>query len=422
MTYDEAVSYLDGAISYGIKPDLSRIELAVKLLENPQQAYPIIHVTGTNGKTTSCRLIKAILRAHGLKTGLYTSPHLLDVTERIEIDGPIAPQVFADRLREIVPVLEEVNSAGLGKMTYFEALTALAFHIFRKENVDCAVIEVGMGGRWDATNVGDGRIALITNVGTDHTDYLGPDIQCIAQEKSHIIKRGALAVTGAKNRIVLDIIKTRCRAMSASLVCLGEDFLASGNREDFDIKGIYAAYPNLKLAVRGDYQIDNAALAVAAAELFRQSSLDLTKLRSAYEKASSPGRLEVMSEQPLVVLDGAHNPDGAKALMAALPGEFDYKRLIVVTAILGDKDFDSILKSFAASADFLILTKNSSPRCLAPQALEDIARELGIGYMIEDDIRKAVKAVERLASPRDLILITGSLYTVADVRAMYLDS
>lgn len=421
MTFDEAVKFLDDSIYYGIKPDLTRITKIAHFLEEPQKAYPVIHVTGTNGKTSTSRMIAAILAREGMKAGLYTSPHLVEVTERVVINGdPISEVLFAECMSEISPAVERVNHSHADRMTYFEILTALAFEVFRREKVNVAVIEVGMGGRWDATNIADGKVAVITNVGHDHSEYLGDSLEDIAKEKSYIIKKGAAAITAERSSHIIEILQGRCARVGARLAKLGNDFSYSGNKDSLNIQGIYSEYSGLELNLFGDYQLPNAALAVAATELFLGQAIKLPTLRRSLREVTSPGRLEVLGEKPYFVVDGAHNQEGAAALVSTIDKDFDFSRLIICIAVLGDKDYSGILKALSKRAAFIVLTRNSSPRCIHPSVLAEIVGDLGVGYLVEEDIGKAVKAALSLAGPKDLVLATGSLYTVGDVKAKLL--
>lgn len=419
MDFNEAVSFLDDAISYGIKPDISRITALLGLLGNPQDSLSIIHVTGTNGKTTTCRMITSILKSHGLKTGLYTSPHLISVTERIEIDGPISTDMFARTVEDIAPYVGQVNSNGNDNLTYFEILTAMAFYVFHRERVDCAVIEVGMGGRWDATNAANGQVAVLTNVGSDHAEYLGHSALERAAEKAHIIKPGGAAITGETDPSVLTVIKNRCNLVNVPLSVIGRDFDVTGSRDDFMIRGMMANYEGLKTGLFGQHQLQNAALAVTACESYLEDSLDPVKLKSAILATASPGRFEVMRRDPLLVLDGAHNTEGVEALTATLDDNgLDYDRLIVVLAVLSDKDYERMVTFIAKRADVMVLAKNSSERCLPPERLVQIVDEMKVEYVVKQDIKEALELALSLAHPEDMILVTGSLYTVADARAI----
>lgn len=416
MDYKSAIEYLESSIKHGINPGLERIsELAAKL-GNPHLSYPAVHITGTNGKTSTARMVSAILSSAGLKTGLYTSPHLERVNERIVVgDEQIGDKEFAGLLFRIRPEIEGVNGAHDEKLTYFEILTALAFLYFRERVVDCAVVEVGMGGRWDATNLVTSRVAVITNVELEHSEYLGDTVEAIAREKVGIIKPGALVITGEKKSEILQIIEAAGKSAGAELKLLGRDFDYSSEGGIFTIKGLCAGYDNLFLGLRGEHQLINASLAVAAAEAFLGEALPEEGLHKVLKAVKSPGRLEVVRETPLVILDGAHNPHGAEILAKAIKA-LSYDKLILVLAILRDKDVDGILRPLCPLASFVVATENSNSRSLR---VDDISQQISKytqNFQAAGDVASAVELSLERAGRRDLVLITGSLYTVGEAR------
>ena len=430
MDYREAVDYLNTETAEGIKPDIMRITMLCELLGNPECAYPFIHVTGTNGKTTVSRLIQTILRGLDLKTGLYTSPHLISYTERCSVDGvDITEADFAKIITELAPLIAKTNQAGLGgTVTQFEALTALVFTWLREQTVDAAVIEVGMGGRWDATNVVNPDVAVITNVALEHMERLGHTVEEIAVEKAGIIKKNSTVLTAAEQSSVIDIIERKCAVMNADLKRYGRDFgiidadkKPDGNRY-LTIKGLNAIYYDVPLVLRGGHQIDNTVIALAAAEEFigkRKPEL-LPKFAESINKwllmAVSPGRLEIATKEPFIVLDGAHNPNGAATVANALPTDFEYHKLILVLAVLDDKDIDGIVGELAPLADRCVITAVRSPRAMDIDKLAAAVGRYCRNVTSAESVASAIKIAADGAGKKDMILVTGSLYTVGEAK------
>ena len=430
MDYRQAVDYLNTETAEGIKPDITRITMLCELLSNPEYAYPVIHVTGTNGKTTVSRLIQIILRGLGIKTGLYTSPHLVSYTERCSVDGvDISEDDFARIMTELVPVITKTNQVGFGgAVTQFEALTALGFAWLREQAVDAAVIEVGMGGRWDATNVVNPDVAVITNVALEHTERLGHTVEEIAVEKAGIIKKDSTVLTAAEQSSVIDIIERKCAVMNADLKRYGRDFdiidadkQPDGNRY-LTVKGLNAIYYDVPLVLRGGHQIDNTVITIAAAEEFvgkRKPEL-LPKFAETINKwllkAVSPGRLEIASKQPFIVLDGAHNPNGAARVANALPTDFEYHKLSLVLAVLDDKDIDGIVGELVPLADRCVVTSVQSPRAMDKDKLAAAVSKYCRNVTTADSVASAIKIAAEGMGKKDMILVTGSLYTVGEAK------
>lgn len=394
-------------------------------LGNPQLSFPAIHLTGTNGKTSTARLISSILTTLGLKVGTYTSPHLESCTERITLSlKPISKKEFASYLSKMIPYIEAVNHRQPENLTYFEILTGCAFLYFAEKAVDCGVIEVGMGGKWDATNIVCPRVAVITNVQLDHTDMLGNTHSEIALEKVKIIKNGCQVVTAEDKPEILGIIKKRCVKEKASFKVLGRDFsfLVNCSRDgiqELNIAGLFGNYDGLLLPLIGSHQAVNAALAVVAVEAFCGRALPLRILKKGLAGACSPGRLEVIAPKDFgatVVLDGAHNPAGATALAEALRSCFDYSRLILVLAILQDKDIEGILNRLAPLASMIIFSENQNSRSASVGVLKEYLGSRDCNCAIEPNLPKAIDLALNYASREDLICITGSLYTVGEAR------
>jgi len=421
MNFVKANEYINSLGHNEINPGLKRIKALCEKIGNPQNNFSVIQITGTNGKTSTARIISSLLSAHGLKTGIYTSPHLNSIIERFEIDGKlISNDDFAASLTKIMPSINEVNEKFFpDKLSYFETVTALAFVLFRDKRVDCAILEVGMGGRWDATSVSSPKVSVITNVELEHTDRLGDTVSQIAWEKAHIIKRGSTAIIGKLSVEALRIIKGRCLSEKVDLKIFGKDFsLIEKDTRSFSIDGLYGRYDNLFLNLLGRNQLENASLAVAASEAFFKKPLFVEKMRMGLNGARCPGRLEVLSKKPLVILDGAHNPAGAKELARSLKNDFTYDDLILVFAILRDKDIKGIIEELIPAASFVILAKNKNERCAS---CEFLRRYVGDAkYKCAKNISDALQIALKKAKLSDLICVTGSLSTVAEARELLL--
>ena len=426
MNYSEAIRDLDSRQSESMpNPSLDRIRAVAELMAEPQLTYPSIHVTGTNGKTTTARLVTALACTHGLTTGTFISPHVTAVTERISVcDEPIAEEEFADVYGHLLPFLEHVD--GLGRrVTYFETLTALAYLWFADKPVGLGVFEVGMGGTWDATNLIRSDVAVLAPVGLDHVKQLGPAIEDIAEEKAGIIKEGRVAVVREQRPGPLAVIERRCKEVDASMLLEGRDFaltlrVPGVGGQTMSIRGLHTSYDDLFLSLFGEQAARNAAASVAACEALLGRSLSYDAVREALGKATSPGRIEVVGRRPLVVLDGAHNPDAAEALASALMEAFQWDRLHLVMAMFGDKDVETVVGMIAPIVDRAYLTVNSSPRSAPIDRLANAMRESGVTEPETfASVQEAVAAARGAAGTEDLILVTGSFYTVADARPLF---
>ncbi|MCD5342733.1 bifunctional folylpolyglutamate synthase/dihydrofolate synthase [Arthrobacter sp. AK04] len=424
-----------------MEPRLAPLFRAMDVLGEPNKAFPIIHVTGTNGKTSTARMIESVLRAHGLSTGRYTSPHLSRVTERISIDGhPVPDETFVRIWDEIRPYLQivdsELEAAGEPRLTYFECLTILGFAIFADQPVNVAVIEVGLGGITDATNVGDGQVSVITPISLDHTDLLGDTTEDIAYEKAGIIKPGGYLISAAQPLDAAQVLLDKAKEVGVPFRFEGVEFgvesrtVAVGGQV-VSIQGIAGRYPELLVPLHGAHQAQNAAVAVAALEAFfgGEKELDFEVLQEGFSNVTSPGRLEVVRTAPTIVVDAAHNPDGIKASAAALQEAFTFTRLVPVVGVLKEKDAEEILRqlkeSLGGMAEEFCFTQSNSPRAVPAAELAELAVELGFG---EDNVHIAEKlddalewAVERAEANDDLsggVLVTGSITLVAEARIL----
>jgi dihydrofolate synthase / folylpolyglutamate synthase len=424
-----------------MEPRLAPLFRAMDVLGEPNKAFPIIHVTGTNGKTSTARMIESVLRAHGLSTGRYTSPHLSKVTERISIDGhPVPDETFVRIWDEIRPYLQivdsELEAEGEPRLTYFECLTILGFAIFADQPVNVAVIEVGLGGITDATNVGDGQVSVITPISLDHTDLLGDTTEDIAYEKAGIIKPGGYLISAAQPLDAAQVLLEKAKDVGVPFRFEGVEFgvesrtVAVGGQM-VSIQGIAGRYPDLLVPLHGAHQAQNAAVAVAALEAFfgGEKELDFEVLQEGFAEVTSPGRLEVVRTAPTIVVDAAHNPDGIKASAAALQEAFTFTRLVPVVGVLKEKDAEEILRqlkeSLGGMAEEYCFTQSNSPRAVPAAELAELAVELGFG---EDNVHIAEKlddalewAVERAEANDDLsggVLVTGSITLVAEARIL----
>ena len=420
MRFADALAELDSRVPQRMVPDLKRITALAELLDDPQLTYPTIHVTGTNGKTTTSRLITGLACAHGLTTGLYTSPHLRSVTERIAICGePMSEEELGEEYERLLPYLQAVDARG-ERVTYFEALTALAYMWFSDKPVALGVFEVGMGGTWDATNLVAGDVAVICPISLDHPE-LGSTVEQIATEKAGIIKPGKTVVCREQPLGALAIIEDRCREYQARLLLEGRDFGLAERRQAVGgqairVRGLHAAYEGFLLPLYGEHAARNAAAAIVALEAFLDRPIAEDPARRALAETPSPGRLEVVGRHPLVVLDGAHNPAGAQAIAAALPEAFTWGRLHLVMAVSANKDVDGIVEAVAPLVDRAYATRNASERSSDAERVADAFLRAEIPTETFGSVLEALTAARESADEDDLILVTGSLYTVADAR------
>ena len=436
-----------------IEPSTARMQALMDLLGSPQRSYPCIHIGGTNGKTSVARMIDALLTALQQRTGRATSPHLQSATERIAIDGrPISPARYVEVYREIEPFVQMVDAqsqAGqLGElgpaMSKFEVVTAMAFAAFADAPVDIGVIEVGMGGRWDATNVIDAPVAVITPIGMDHTEFLGDTIAEIAGEKAGIIggladgdgRADTVVVIGRQVPDAMEVLLAQAVRADASVAREGSEFAVLDRRvavggQVLELQGLGGVYPDVFVPLHGEHQAHNAALALAAVEAFfgagAHRQLDVDAVRAGFAAALSPGRLERVRSAPTDFIDAAHNPAGAAALAAALTTEFDFRYLVGVISVLGDKDVTGILTALEPVFDAVVVTDNGSPRALEPDMLALRAEDVfGPDRVIRtsalpDAIETATALVEDSGDggAGAGIVITGSVVTAGVARTLF---
>jgi dihydrofolate synthase/folylpolyglutamate synthase len=428
MNFQQALRDLDSRQPEQMpEPSLDRIWALAELLDHPELTYPSIHVTGTNGKTTTARLVTALACAHGLTTGTFLSPHLHSVTERLTICGDeISISEFGEEYERLLPYLRETDERS-GRLTYFEALTGLAYVWFADKPVQLGVFEVGMGGTWDATNLVRGDVAVIAPIGLDHVQQLGRTIPAIATEKAGVIKEGRVAVVRAQRPEAMEVIRARAAEVGATLLIEGTDFGLKDRSNAVGgqlvtVEATRATYEEFFLPLHGEESGRNAAAAVVAVEALLGRHLDDDAVASALGSVTSPGRMEVAGRHPLVVLDGAHNPDAARALANALLESFRWERLHLVTAMFEDKAVEEVAEVLAPLVDRAYAARNQSPRSAPAERVAEALRASGVeDVRTFGDVRSAVEAARAAATEGDLILVTGSFYTVGDARPLFFD-
>ncbi|MDQ0990913.1 folylpolyglutamate synthase/dihydrofolate synthase family protein [Streptomyces sp. V3I7] len=420
-----------------LEPSVSRISALMDVLGDPQRSYPSIHITGTNGKTSTARMIEALLGAFDLRTGRYTSPHVQSVTERISLDGaPIAAERFIETYQDIKPYVEMVDSQQDFRLSFFEVLTGMAYAAFADAPVDVGVVEVGMGGSWDATNVIDGDVAVVMPIDLDHTDRLGETPAEIATEKAGIIKPDATVIMAQQPVDAAQVLLKKAVEENATVAREGLEFgvvdrqVAVGGQL-LKLRGLGGEYPDVYLPLYGAHQAHNAAVALAAVEAFfgvgkeRAQPLDIETVRQAFASVSSPGRMEVVRSSPTVVLDAAHNPAGARVTAEAVREAFDFSRLIGVIGVSADKNVRELLEAFEPILAEVVVTQNTSPRAMSADELAAIAVEV-FGedrVQVEPRLPDALEAAITLAEEEAEfagggVLVTGSVITVGEARML----
>ncbi|MEU5262860.1 folylpolyglutamate synthase/dihydrofolate synthase family protein [Amycolatopsis sp. NPDC021455] len=425
-----------------IEPSLTRISALTQLLGEPNRGYPVLHVAGTNGKGSTARMIDALLTRMGLRVGRYTSPHLQLVTERIALDGrPISAARYAELWNDIAPYVSMVDGAAADgvAMSKFEILTGMAFAAFADAPVEAAVLEAGLGGAWDATNVADADVAVITPIGLDHVEYLGPDILGAAREKAGIIKPGSVAVIGEQDPEVLKVLLERAVEVDAAVARAGSEFgvlekeIAVGGQL-LKLQGLGGVYDEIFLPLHGAHQAANAALALAAVEAFfgagKDKQLVVEAVREAFAEVETPGRLERVRSAPTVLLDAAHNPHGARALATTVAEEFAFRRLVAVVGVMAEKDAHGILDALEPVVSDIVVTRNSSLRSMPLDELNQLAISVfGEDRVVaetdlETAIETAIALVETSDDPEEPlagggVLVTGSVVTAGEARTLF---
>ena len=442
LRYRETIEWIHGLGRFGIKPGLERITTLLEMLGNPHHRVQFVHIGGTNGKGSTAVMLASIMRSAGYSIGLYTSPYLLSFTNRMSVNGSdIDHSELVGLVDRVRPLVEKISSEqNLGDMTEFEVVTALALEYFSSKKVDLVVLEVGLGGRLDATNVVNPLLSVITNISLEHTAVLGNTIEAIAAEKAGIIKMKKPVLTAAENKIALKVFKARCRELQAPFYRVYPLQEKPGERQNhkpfamlneiteegqiFTYYGFSLHLENLFIHLRGRYQLNNAATALAALEILAEEGfpVDESAIHRGLSETSWPGRLELLQKKPLVIMDGAHNPAAIEKLAEAMPQYFQYRRLILVIGILADKDIAAMLRHILPLADKIIFTRPVLSRAADPQDVANFAIghfEMQIESLVIQDYSEALDRALELAGPEDAVLVTGSLYTVSDIRAYW---
>jgi len=420
---EEIWDYVSSLERLGTRLGLERVNKLVQALGSPHEAYRTIHVVGTNGKSSTTRFISSLLEAQGLKVGAYVSPHLISLAERQMVNSiPSTEGEFCDLVARIRPVAEELErtfSAG-ESLTQFEVLTAAALLYFKERGCDVAVIEAGLGGRLDATAVISSEVQVLTTIGREHTELLGDTPSAILKEKAAVIPPKGQVVAGSLDPELKVELKGICAAREASCFFLGDELvvLADVRAESFDVFGLYGCYTDLRLRVLGSYQQANAAVAIAAVELLNGRQLDDALVRAALASTGVPGRLEIISAQPLCIFDGSHNPPGMEETMRSLDQILERRRLIAVISILRDKEAFEMMRHLAPRCDIIFATQSSSPRALTADELAGVVSQLGKGpeVFVDPDPRSAMVSAYRLATSNQVVLVTGSLTLISDLK------
>ena len=420
-TYQQTLDYLYGLEKFGMIFGLTQEERILDAIGNPHKEIQAIHVGGTNGKGSTAAMISSILQREGYRVGLYTSPHLIRFTERIKVNGKEIEE------EEVVALTgwmrKEIETAGItAPFTFFDFTTAMALHYFKEKWVDLAILEVGLGGRLDSTNVIDPLISVITNIAKDHEEYLGKSILKIAHEKAGIIKKGRPLITAATQPSVLRLFSKVCREMGSPYFRVGKEFrYLRAEDGEFNYEGLNRKLWGIHLNLKGFHQVINATTAFGAMEVLEDLGhrVSTEAMINGVREVDWPGRLEMISSSPKVVLDGAHNPAGALVLKESLEEEFHYEHLVLLIGIMKDKDIQSMLHLLAPLADHIILTKPHTDRATPPSLLKRALGPNGKKAEVAEDFKKAIERGLSLTEKEDLLCITGSLYTVGEARAYF---
>jgi dihydrofolate synthase/folylpolyglutamate synthase len=426
--YDAAVGFLDARIGQGVKPGLERIDGALELMTDPQDSFPIIHVAGTNGKTTVVRMVRDLIQAHGLRVGTFVSPHLHAVEGRYSIDGrTFGPDEFVDAVADVAPFIEIYEARADTTITYFELTAAIAFQAFAAAGVDVGVVEVGLGGRWDATNVVSADVSVITGIAMDHMSYLGDSIAQIAGEKAAILKQDGTLVSGplpaaAEGAITAQVAATDSKWLRFDdAFSVGDDMMAVGGWS-FTVHGLYRNYDEIFLSLHGRHQVDHFATAVAVSEQFFGRELDPEAVRVTAATMTSPGRIEVLQRNPVVVVDGSHNEQGIAGLAATLLDEFPPQEWLLVVGMKGERNVPDLLSPLEGVVAEVIATAAADPSSIPADEVAAAARIVfGDDVPVEAVTPVAQAVTEALDRTDDTgaIVIAGSLYVVGEARTRF---
>lgn len=420
-----------------LEPSLDRIRAVCDLMGDPQAAQPVIQLTGTNGKTSTSRMIDSLLRALDLRTGRFTSPHLQRMNERICIDGePLSDELFVDAYADVAVFADMVDAQSEHRLSFFEMLVAMGYAAFADSPVDVAIVEVGMGGAWDATSVADALVSVITPIDVDHSAFLGDTPAEIAIEKSGIIKPGGRVVLASQPGEVLEVMLNRAAEVGAPVVLEGVDFgvesrLSAIGGQQFTISGVKGRYEDILLPLHGGFQARNAALALAAVEVFTgDAELDPDLVRAGFGAVTSPGRLEIVRRSPTIILDAAHNPHGVRAMVESISEEFTFNPLIGVVGVMADKEAEEIIRELEPVVAHLICTQNSTERSMSASALAEIAAgvfgpdRVSAVPRLDDALERAISFADAAGEEFDDaigsggVIVTGSVVTVGEARTL----
>lgn len=422
-TVQQVWDYINGLEKLGWKLGLERVTKLVEALDNPQRSYHTIHVVGTNGKSSTVRFISSLLEAQGLKVGAYVSPHLVSLAERQLVNSvPSTDDEFCRLVGRVMGAAEaiETEMADGEHLTQFEVLTAAALLHFKESGCDVAVIEAGLGGRLDATAVISSDVQVVTSIGLDHTELLGDTLEAILAEKAAVIREDGTVIAGVLEPRLRADLEVICEQRRADCKFLGDEIviLDDPRSQTFDVYTPNGCYTELGLSVLGGYQRQNAAVAIAAAETFLGHELDEVQVRDALTRTRVPGRLEVISEQPLCIFDGSHNAPGMKETLKSLDQLLERRRMIAVVSVLKDKESQKMMQLLSAQCDIVFVTQSSSPRAIDAVELADtlLAIEHGPEVFVDPDPRSAILSAYRLATSNQIILVTGSLTLIADLK------
>jgi dihydrofolate synthase/folylpolyglutamate synthase len=419
--YQKSLDYLYRLEKFGMIFGLTQVEKILNAIGNPHKEIQVIHIGGTNGKGSTAAMMSSILQKEGYQVGLYTSPHLIRFTERIKVDGK---EIEEEEVATLAGWMrKEIEAAGIpSPFTFFDFTTAMALHYFKQRLVDLAILEVGLGGRLDSTNVVDPLISIITNIAKDHEKYLGKSILKIAREKAGIIKKGKPLITAATQPQVLRLFSKVCQEKGSPYFRVGKEFrYVRAEDGDFDYEGLNRKLWSIHLNLKGFHQVINATTALGAMEVLEDLGYRVSTdaMIDGLREVDWSGRLEMVSSSPRVILDGAHNPAGALVLKESLEKEFEYQHLILLIGIMKDKDIQSMLHLLAPLADHIILTQPHTDRATPPSLLKKALGQNGEKAEIAEDLKEAIERGLSLTQEEDLLCITGSLYTVGEARAYF---
>lgn len=427
MNYEQAIEWIHNRLKFGIKPGVKRMEWFMEKLGHPENKLQAIHIAGTNGKGSTLSFLRQMLQEHGYSVGTFTSPYIVRFNERISVNGvPLEDDYWIELVEKVKPLAEELEQTALGTPTEFEVITAMAFKYFADNPVDFVIFETGLGGRFDSTNIVKPKLSIITNIGMDHTSILGDTLEEIAFEKAGIIKKGVPVISGVTQPDALAVIKAKAEEQAASLYQLGEQFFALDEQSDDDKKETFSlkfqeqAWCHLDVVMKGKHQISNASLAIMGLKLLEEQSLlqfDNQKMRSGLINTFWPGRFEVVSRDPLVIIDGAHNNEGMEALLKTLQTSYRNKTKHLIFTALQDKPVGTMIKDFATVFETVTFTSFDFPRASKAESLYDQSNHPNKFW--EQSWQTAIRMKLADLTDDNMLIITGSLYFISEVRSFF---